>query len=1087
MKQAAILREIVEQAKSLNSLDSASYSACKYVKLIQELLGYVRDTCHEIHRPSEKLVAVTPINKKKTVRSQSTDNTKNDRILQISSSTQMKNKVEDQFRIVKSCLNKPNCVVEPSRNANVKYSKLNTNSKLMYVKCNSSMFDARHELCFLELVSNMNASSKSKSTKKAKKKEEWKPTGKVFTKIRYMWRPTGRTFTLVRNACPLTRITATNKVPLREPISLEVIAQESIVTKVYTRRPKVKFLALKDEAPDFIIKFMKMIQVRLNTHVRNIHTYNRTSSGFGLQSMTPTTSSSGLVLNPILQQPFPVADAPRAVDLADSPVSKSIDQDAPSTSAVDPTLFTWKAGNNLLLVQIYVVDIIFASTNTAMCNEFANLMITKFRMSMMEKMSFFLGLLISQSPRGIFLNQSKYAYEIIKKYGLLTSDSVDTPMMEKNKINEDLQGTPVDATLYRGMIGSLMYLTSSRPDLIYAVCLCARGILNICLRILGQEFDEPPTEVEALSFIRELVQMGGIKYITDVIIDYLHQPWRNFASINNKYLCGKEDLAYQIDNKDSKKQDKMFNPRFTKIIIHHFLKKDKSISMRNKMFMHTARDDSLLGTKRFISRHEVAQIYGYILPKAMTNQAMLDSETPSKKKPTKAKNDVTSMKKPAPKPKPSKKKGPVAADRGECDDDERNDDNSNEVTKDDDEDDVESDANDDNEASNSEKTDSDKDENLNLNLNDDEEEEKEEEDVRTPNSFEFNDDDDEEYDELYKDVNVRSKVTGHEKVGKGDAEMTNTTHESTSQEKSYKQVIEDAHVTLTSSHKTEGSKQSSSVSSDFASKFLNLDNVSSVINEVASMMNVKISHEDLSTQAHPNLLVHVMVIPEASAAYSYTTKFKKKSQAEKEKYIDIIEKSMKEIIKDEVKSQLPHILPKEISNFATLVIQSTINESLENDVLAKSSSQPQSTYEAATFLIKFELKKILLDKLEKNKEKDEDPPIGSDQMLKKRKASKDVEPSRGSKSKESKSSSCRGSKSQSKSSSKSAQAEEPVFETTDIEMAQDQGDDLGNIKDQPNVEEDSKHDWFKKLERPLTLDRDWNAGKKLFLELLGLR
>ncbi|GJX74591.1 retrovirus-related pol polyprotein from transposon TNT 1-94 [Tanacetum coccineum] len=76
--------------------------------------------------------------------------------------------------------------------------------------------------------------------------------------------------------------------------------------------------------------------------------------------------------------------------------------------------------------------------------------------------------------RGIFINQSKYASEIVKKYGLLFTDSVNTPMVEKNKLDEYLQGTPVDATLYRGMIGSLMYLTSSRPDLIYAVCLCAR-------------------------------------------------------------------------------------------------------------------------------------------------------------------------------------------------------------------------------------------------------------------------------------------------------------------------------------------------------------------------------------------------------------------------------------------------------------------------------------------------------------------------------------------------------------------------------------------------------------------------------------
>nr|GEV01642.1 hypothetical protein [Tanacetum cinerariifolium] len=82
--------------------------------------------------------------------------------------------------------------------------------------------------------------------------------------------------------------------------------------------------------------------------------------------------------------------------------------------AVDLTLFTWKVRNDLLLVQIYVDDIIFASTNTAMCNEFANSITTKFKMSMMGQMSFFLGLQISQSPRGIFINQSKYTSEIVK-------------------------------------------------------------------------------------------------------------------------------------------------------------------------------------------------------------------------------------------------------------------------------------------------------------------------------------------------------------------------------------------------------------------------------------------------------------------------------------------------------------------------------------------------------------------------------------------------------------------------------------------------------------------------------------------------
>ncbi|GJW47924.1 retrovirus-related pol polyprotein from transposon TNT 1-94 [Tanacetum coccineum] len=143
----------------------------------------------------------------KSSRSKSTDNTKNDRILQILSRTQKKNKVEDHSRIVKTCLNKLNCVVEPSGSAHVQHSKLNTNSELILLR--------------------------------KLKRKKWKPTGKMFTKIGYNWTPTGRTFALVGNACPLTRIIATNKVPLREPIPLEVVAQESVVTKVYTRRPKI--------------------------------------------------------------------------------------------------------------------------------------------------------------------------------------------------------------------------------------------------------------------------------------------------------------------------------------------------------------------------------------------------------------------------------------------------------------------------------------------------------------------------------------------------------------------------------------------------------------------------------------------------------------------------------------------------------------------------------------------------------------------------------------------------------------------------------------------------------------------------------
>ncbi|GJY45927.1 retrovirus-related pol polyprotein from transposon TNT 1-94 [Tanacetum coccineum] len=92
-----------------------------------------------------------------------------------------------------------------------------------------------------------------------------------------------------------------------------------------------------------------------------------------------------------------------------------------------------KEGKDILLVQIYVDDIIFASTDPTLCETFSKIMCLKFKMSMMGKMSFFLGLQISQSPRGIFLNQSKYALEIIKKYGMETSDPLDTPMVKPTK------------------------------------------------------------------------------------------------------------------------------------------------------------------------------------------------------------------------------------------------------------------------------------------------------------------------------------------------------------------------------------------------------------------------------------------------------------------------------------------------------------------------------------------------------------------------------------------------------------------------------------------------------------------------------
>nr|GEU55721.1 retrovirus-related Pol polyprotein from transposon TNT 1-94 [Tanacetum cinerariifolium] len=224
------------------------------------------------------------------------------------------------------------------------------------------------------------------------------------------------------------------------------------------------------------------------------------------------------------------------------------------------------------------------------------------------------GLQISQSPRGIFINHSKYALESLNKNGFESCDPVDTPMVEKSKLDEDKERRVVDPSHYCGMIGTLLYLTASRPYLQFAICMCARtmdtiidqqvamdealvphaqrlrierrnfyllsdikykestmqlefwatatvhhyairfkmdnkkhivnlesfrDMLHICPMVHGQSFDEPPFEEEIIAFIRFLRHSAVIWTLTNVNINKLYQPCRNFATIINKCLTGK--------------------------------------------------------------------------------------------------------------------------------------------------------------------------------------------------------------------------------------------------------------------------------------------------------------------------------------------------------------------------------------------------------------------------------------------------------------------------------------------------------------------------------------------------------------------
>ena len=172
-----------------------------------------------------------------------------------------------------------------------------------------------------------------------------------------------------------------------------------------------------------------------------------------------------------------------------------------TTGTVDKTLFTKKHKDDILIVQIYVDDIIFGSTNPNLSKQFENLMKSKFEMSMMGELKFFLGLQVHQSPSGIFINQAKYTIEILKKHGMEDCDSVGTPMVTSPKIGADLFGKPIDPKKYRSMIGSLMYLTASRPDIQFAVCLLAR-------------FQAKPTELHLkevkriFRYLRRTINMG---------------------------------------------------------------------------------------------------------------------------------------------------------------------------------------------------------------------------------------------------------------------------------------------------------------------------------------------------------------------------------------------------------------------------------------------------------------------------------------------------------------------------------------------------------------------------------------------------
>ncbi|GJR50179.1 hypothetical protein Tco_1400700, partial [Tanacetum coccineum] len=619
-----------------------------------------------------------------------------------------------------------------------------------------------------------------------------------------------------------------------------------------------------------------------------------------------------------------------------------------------------------------------------------------------------------------------------------------------------------------------------------------REILKFCPKIPGQKFEDLLLEHDILSFIRDLGHSKEIIYLSDVSVDYLHQPWRAFATIIHKCLSGKETgmdkihFLFQIENKEAKKTNKMSYPRFTKIIIDYFMSKDQSISRRNKMFWHTARDDTMFTAMRCISRHEDTQVYGTILPKDLTNQAMLeskayktyyafafgektpkpkyvrkkaDSDTFPKQKPFQA-TKGTRLKTKAKVVKSDKNKQPAkmpqakgldvlskvalteaeqlklatkrsktqfhisqasgsgdgtdfesgvpdeqhlkttGADEGTeqdeddendfedksddgKDNDDANDDDDVDDANDDDDNQEGDDTNDDDEETDSDRTESDRIKIPVLNQSTTEYYKDKEENINDEETMDDKEDD-EVTKELYDDVNVN--------LGNEDTDMTNA---------------DQALTLLLDTQKADEPIQSSFVSFDFTSKLLNLENPFPFDNEIALLMETsarhamavpKITSGFTTTIPPPHLFFNPLpqkatptptqTNSEATTSFtslsffSYIFKFNDR--------VTNLEKDLSEIKQvdqyAQALSSIPAIVDRYIDNKLREAIKKAIqahnldcrqeaqdekNAYIElADTSMRAIIKEESTYEAATSLSEFELTKIFIDKMEKNKSYD---------------------------------------------------------------------------------------------------------------------
>ncbi|GJR86627.1 retrovirus-related pol polyprotein from transposon TNT 1-94 [Tanacetum coccineum] len=617
-------------------------------------------------------------------------------------------------------------------------------------------------------------------------------------------------------------------------------------------------------------------------------------------------------------------------------------------------------------------------------------------------------------------------------------DSVDTPMVEKNNLDKDLKDHAGCQDTRRSTLGSAQFLCDKLVSWSSKKQKSTNGIVELYfVRTEYQLADifTKPLPRERFNF---LIEKLGMRSMSPEMLKRLTEEEESKGGYSRYIMYHRimtfEAQQIELDNdfvapENHHVIDKcnmMINPRIKpKEPTYQVVLDALALTTCYPAFFIIA-EVPVIYMHQFwatINKHKASYRFN-INNKKFFYESISSKQSPSKKKFTKAKKVA------AAKPKPTKKKAPVKGDSEEEDDDDEDDTEGN--------DDYDDDNNNDNNDNDGDDDDDNQEEMTRMMMK------------KRLKVIELND---EVTKELYKDVNVN--------LGNEDADMTDTDQggagqQNVYQESGFKQVEEDAHVTLTpvlDTQITDEPVQSSSVSSDFTRKLLNLERSSTTSFPLLLDFSYVFKFNDRVSQLGKRSVSDKASLPDAILAYILKL-WRREFPAKKRDYIELVDTLMRVILKEEVNTQLSHILPQAVSDFATLVIEKNVTESLEVVILARSSSQPKSTYEAAISLSKFKLTKILIDKMEKNKSYDKadykrelyDALVKSyqnekdlfdtyDRGTKRRKSRKEADSSRYSRSKEKKSSSTSkdASQSQNKSSGKSTHVEEPSHTVDDSE------------------------------------------------------